>query len=275
MRPSPSINPESRAPAAGWDEQTLADPHSQGDKAARVQAMFGAIASSYDLNNRLHSLWMDTLWRRRAAALAQPRTGMDDVVDVACGTGDLAMEFGEHAPRSVIGVDFTPRMIELARVKAGDRAAGKLRARRTTDPAARWTRPDFRAGDAMALDLQDESADIVSIAFGIRNVSDPARALREFYRVLRPAGRVVILEFSLPENPVMRRLYRFYFEHILPRTATLISRDRTGAYRYLPKSVATFIGREAMVGLMRDAGFGEISTTPLTCGVAVCYLGRK
>src|SRR5262249_29727426 len=130
-------------------------------------------------------------------------------------------------------------------------------------------------GDAQSLPLPDLSCDIVSIAFGIRNVQEPLIAMKEFHRVLRPGGRVIILEFSLPTNPLLRGLYNFYFRQILPRTATLISGDKTGAYKYLPESVNTFIGREQMMAMLRDSGFERVEQFPMTFGVCVCYRGIK
>ena len=132
---------------------------------------------------------------------------------------------------------------------------------------------DWINGDAQALPLPDACCDVVSIAFGIRNVQEPAAAMREFRRVLRPGGRLLILEFSLPTNPLVRRLYNLYFRRILPRTATLVSGDKTGAYKYLPESVNTFIGRTAMTDMMSAAGFADVSQTAMTFGVAVCYRG--
>jgi demethylmenaquinone methyltransferase/2-methoxy-6-polyprenyl-1,4-benzoquinol methylase len=128
-------------------------------------------------------------------------------------------------------------------------------------------------GDAQRLPLPDVFAEVVSIAFGIRNVQDPAKALSEFRRVLRPGGRLIILEFSLPTNSILRGLYNFYFRQVLPRTATWISGDKTGAYKYLPESVNTFIGRQQMMAMMRDAGFEKVEQFPMTFGVCVCYRG--
>src|SRR5688572_24615764 len=251
-----------------WDSKLLRDPHAVADKRERVQKMFAAIAPSYDLNNRLHSLWMDQRWRRRAVELAK-LNAMDVVVDVACGTGDLTLQFqdtllraNQDAPGS-IGIDFTFEMLPVAERKANQRWRHRQRNEYVT----------FINGDAQFLPLPDTSADVVSIAFGIRNVEDPAAAIREFQRVLRPGGRLIVLEFSLPTNPVLRGMYNFYFRQILPRTATLISGDKTGAYKYLPESVNTFIGREQMTGMMRDAGFADVEQFPMTFGVCVCYRG--
>ena len=273
-----------------WNDALLRDPHHVRDKRQRVQKMFAAIAPSYDLNNRLHSLWMDQAWRRRAVKLAQLQT-TDRVIDVACGTGDLTLAFAKqlfdleqnwearhHAECNltmpqVLGIDFTYEMLPLARGKGNFRIGGlDYKDGGLWDgvyDGIRWLN-----GDAQSLPLPNTSADVVSIAFGIRNVQDPAAAIREFRRVLRPGGRLIILEFSLPTNPVVRRLYNFYFRQVLPRTATLISGDKTGAYKYLPESVNTFIGREQMMGMMRDAGFVDVEQHPMTFGVCVCYRGR-
>src|SRR5687768_9249377 len=249
-----------------WNDALLASPHAAADKRQRVQRMFAAIAPSYDLNNRLHSLWMDQRWRRMAVKLAGLKP-TDRVVDVACGTGDLALAFedvlaclGGEFP-NVLGIDFTFAMLPIASRKAD---------RRHQDTCV-----DFINADALALPLPDQSADVVSIAFGIRNVADPAAALREFHRVLRPGGRVVVLEFSLPTSPLLRALYNFYFRKILPVTATLISGDKTGAYKYLPQSVNTFITREKMMTMISEAGFTKVEQFPMTFGVCVCYRGVK
>ena len=261
-------NPSTSSEPA-WTDPLLANPHAVTDKAARVNKMFSAIAPSYDLNNRLHSLWMDQHWRSVAVKMAGVKA-TDTIVDVACGTGDLTIKFAakklearnQELEGTVTGIDFTAAMLPIARRKAVAKgmAAGY---------------PEFLQGDAMNLDLPDQSADIMSIAFGIRNVADWGKAIDEFARVLRPGGRLVILEFSLPSNKLMRGMYNFYFRKILPRTATLISGDKTGAYKYLPESVNTFISREAMQARMKQAGFKDIIAKPLTFGICVCYRGVR
>jgi demethylmenaquinone methyltransferase/2-methoxy-6-polyprenyl-1,4-benzoquinol methylase len=278
----PAADTQPPAPAPLWDDQSLKSPHAAADKRQRVQRMFAAIAPSYDLNNRLHSLWMDQAWRRKAVKLADLKP-TDNVIDVACGTADLSIAFRDAllkvgtSPRCVppvVAIDFTFQMLPLGRRKAYIPVPVGVADDR--DPLA--TTVDcisFINGDAQSLPLPDACADVVSIAFGIRNVADPAAAIREFHRVLRPGGRLVILEFSLPTNPLLRTLYNFYFRKILPRTATWISRDKTGAYKYLPESVNTFITRERMSDMMTTAGFANVTQYPMTFGVCVCYRGEK
>jgi demethylmenaquinone methyltransferase / 2-methoxy-6-polyprenyl-1,4-benzoquinol methylase len=251
--------PSKNQPA--WSDNDLAcgaDPHANADKARRVEQMFAAIAHAYDLNNRLHSMWRDQAWRRAAVKLAEVKP-TDTVLDVACGTGDLSLAFsnGRVRPAKVIGMDFTVAMLDVAQHKR---------------PTPNLT---YHAADAMRLPVADKSVDIVSIAFGIRNVADPALAFREFYRVLRPGGRLIVLEFSTPTNPVIRFFDRIYREKVMPITASLIARDRSGAYKYLPKSVSTFIDRSGMIDTMAAAGFTDPIIKPLTFGVAVCYRGVK
>jgi demethylmenaquinone methyltransferase / 2-methoxy-6-polyprenyl-1,4-benzoquinol methylase len=278
--------PPPRTSSTVWNDALLANPHEVADKQTRVRRMFAAIAGSYDLNNRLHSLWLDQYWRRRAVKLAELKPA-DSVLDVACGTGDLTLQFAYELGMQnakcktqnaecgmqnaecgrVVGLDYTFEMLPIANRKF---QISNFKFQISDIPPISWIN-----GDAMRLPLPDACVDVVSIAFGIRNVADPRLAMREFHRVLRPGGRVIILEFSLPKNPVLRGLYNFYFRRILPVTATLISRDRTGAYKYLPESVNTFIGREQMLEMLGQAGFVDAAQFPLTCGVCVCYRGVR
>ncbi|MEN0020989.1 MAG: bifunctional demethylmenaquinone methyltransferase/2-methoxy-6-polyprenyl-1,4-benzoquinol methylase UbiE [Planctomycetota bacterium] len=263
-QPSQTTRDAAESSAAGgpaWSDATLAGLHDRGDKAERVRAMFAAIARSYDLNNRVHSLWQDQLWRRHAVKRGHVRDG-DVVVDVACGTGDLTQAFAERSPAAkVIGIDFTPQMLDLARVKQQS----------LTDDTG--DRIEYRQGDAMALELDDDSVDVLSIAFGIRNVQRPDDAIAEFARVLRPGGRLVILEFDTPKFPPMRWFNDFYAGWVMPRTATIISRDKSGAYRYLPKSVGAFMSREELVGKLETAGFSNVRAKSLSFGICACYSG--
>ncbi len=219
--------------------------------------MFAAIAGSYDLNNRLHSLWQDQAWRRRAVREAAVRPS-DEVLDCACGTGDLTRLFAAAGAAKVVGLDFTREMLDIARAR---RVAGRKPDERTS----------YIEGDAMALPFADASFDIVSIAFGIRNVASPERALREFRRVLRPGGRLVILEFDRPTFPLLGAFADFYTRRIMPITATLISGDRSGAYKYLPASVQTFMNRTQLGELITRCGFSGWGARPLSLGICVCH----
>jgi demethylmenaquinone methyltransferase/2-methoxy-6-polyprenyl-1,4-benzoquinol methylase len=277
-----------------WNDTLLANPHTLPDKRSRIQKMFAAIAPSYDLNNRLHSLWMDQRWRKKAVKLAEVKP-TDIIVDVACGTGDLAIAFAKKLWRlndaadaepkaaQVLGIDFTFEMLPIARIKAGKDDFWAARDKKQFPGLVdilMWPHTlnwftKFINADALALPLADAHADVLSIAFGIRNVQDPLAAIKEFQRVLKPGGRLIILEFSLPTNRLLRSLYNFYFTKILPRTATLISRDKTGAYKYLPQSVNTFISRQTMQDMMKAAGFTDVEAHPLTFGICICYRGIK
>lgn len=237
------------------------NPHHAPDKADRVRRMFAAIAHRYDLNNRLHSFGRDQAWRRRVVRLADVQPD-DRVLDVACGTGDLTEAFARSRPAAVTGLDFAAEMLDLARDKT-------RRLNRSRD-----TIPEYIQGDAEQLPFDDASVDIVTIAFGIRNVSDPARAISEFRRVLRPGGRLLILEFSEPRNPILRRFNHLYTQRIMPVTATLLAGDRSGAYRYLPRSVETFLDPPALADHLHESGLTSTEQHPLTFGVCTITLGR-
>lgn len=255
---SPTVENTTPAPTA-WSTPELANPHESAQKAAKVRGMFAAIAGSYDLNNRLHSLWRDQAWRRFAVKAAEPRAG-EHVLDVACGTGDLTFAFARTNAAKIVGCDFTPEMLKVADQKLVKSGAAP------TDQRVR-----FQWADAMALPFADASFDIVSIAFGIRNVTDPAKALGEFARVLRPGGRLIVLEFDQPRFAPLRWFNALYCQRIMPKTATLIAHDTSGAYKYLPASVSTFMSREKMGKLIEDAGFEAPRIRSLSLGICACY----
>ncbi len=238
-----------------WDEARLTDPHGQPDKAARVRRMFDAIAPTYERVNRVASAGRDARWRRRAVALADVRSD-DRVLDVACGTGDLARLFAASGPALVVGIDFAANMLRLAAARGAARLA--------------WAQ-----GDALRLPFADACFSVVGCAFGVRNFCDLAAGLAEMHRVLRRGGRAVIVEFGLPTGRLRRRAYRLYFEHILPRLGAALSGDRNGAYRYLPKSVMSFPDPAGLARALRSAGFADVQTAPMTAGIAVAYLARK
>jgi demethylmenaquinone methyltransferase/2-methoxy-6-polyprenyl-1,4-benzoquinol methylase len=210
---------------------------------ARIRSMFGAIARRYDRANTVLSAGTHHLWRRRTVRRSGVRAG-DKVLDCATGTGDLAIRF-RKAGANVVGIDFTPEMIELARAK---------------EPSI-----PFEVGDVTALRFADKSFDIASIAFGIRNVADPAKGIAEMARVAR---KVVILEFGQPHG-----LFALYHQHVLPRLGGMVTGNRD-AYRYLRSSTAQFPSGAEFVELMRrSAPFGKIEFEALSFGIAWLYIG--
>ena len=213
---------------------------------ARIRSMFASIATRYDRANTVLSAGVHHLWRRRAVRRAGVRRGQR-VLDCATGTGDLAIAF-RNAGAEVVGIDFTPQMIELAREKARD-----IR---------------FEVADVMSLPYSSDSFDIASIAFGIRNVADPMKAIAEMVRVVRPLGRLIVLEFGQPP-----RWFSMYHKHVLPRVGALVTGNRD-AYQYLQSSTSDFPRGPEFVDLMRrSARFESISFEPLTFGIANLYVG--
>ena len=228
-------------------------------KKEKVQEMFNGIAPKYDLLNHLLSLGIDKAWRRKAMRELE-RGAKDRVLDVACGTGDFSIEALRHGVRQVVGVDISENMLAVAREKARDKGLEE--------------QLEFLYGDSEQLTFPDENFDAVTVAFGVRNFEHLERGLREMCRVLRPGGRVVILEFSTPDRFPMKQLYRFYFKHILPRVGGVVSGDR-GAYEYLPASVFAFPQGDRFLDIMRACGFRDVRRRPLTFGIATLYTGEK
>lgn len=223
--------------------------------------MFDRIAHRYDLLNRLLSFGTDVRWRKR---LGQHLPAGDtlNVLDLATGTADVLISLERHCPsvQRGTGVDVSFGMLS--------HGVPKLRA---LGLAGRFR---LVRGDAMRLPLPTDRYDAATISFGIRNVLDVGAGLREMHRVLRPGGRVLVLEFSLPGNALFRAGYLFYFRHVLPRIGALLSGDGH-AYRYLNQTVETFPYGEAFCALLREAGFREVKAFPLTLGIATLYQGDK
>ena len=192
------------------------------------------------------------------------QTPDDRILDIACGTGDLSEALADRKPTSVHAVDFSEGMLDVARDKT-------IRRHRPEDVPT----PTYEQGDAMQLTLDDESFNACTIAFGIRNVTDPLSALGEFHRVLVPGGRCLILEFSEPGNPLFRLVSNVYNRHIMPITATIIAGDRSGAYRYLPRSMETFLSPDDLADRMRRVGFTDITQYPMTGGICTLSVGIK
>lgn len=227
----------------------------------RVRQMFAEIAWRYDFLNHLLSLGIDRSWRRKTVRRVPPE-GDGPILDVCCGTGDLALAYWRAASgRSrVVGADFCRPMLEIGAKKAAAAGAADLA---------------LVEADAQRLPFADDTFQIVSVAFGLRNVSDTDAGLREMARVCRPGGRVAVLEFSMPKSRSLKRLYGWYFGHVLPRVGQALARNRLSAYNYLPASVGQFPQHEALVRRMQAAGLGDCSFHPFTFGIATLYVGTK
>jgi demethylmenaquinone methyltransferase/2-methoxy-6-polyprenyl-1,4-benzoquinol methylase len=232
---------------------------SQQAQPARIRTMFDRIAPTYDLLNRLISFGLDTGWRRRAIALLAEFPG-GSFLDIAAGSGDISVELASIGPRLTTGTDFSTNMLRLYGVKMRAKARG-----------GRFT---MAAADALSLPFRDRTFDGTITAFGIRNFADRPQALREMHRVLRPGGIAVILELTVPENPLLRALYSLHAKVLLPVAGRLVSGD-SSAYRYLPESIEGFPPAPEFLSLMRGAGFVATEAVALTFGAATIFSGRK
>lgn len=230
--------------------------------AGRISGMFDAIAPRYDLLNRVLSAGFDRRWRRRAIRSLALRDD-ETLLDVCAGTADVALEARRGVGRSragrVVGVDFSAAMLDL----------GRRKIEAAHEPAVALVR-----GDAMRLPVRAGGVDAVTVAFGVRNVEDASAACREMHRVLRPGGRLAILEFAIPTLPLVRQIYLGYFTRVLPLLGRLVSRHST-AYAYLPASVTAFPPPARFVDVLRELGFADVVANRLTMGVVYLYSARK
>ncbi|GHG99130.1 demethylmenaquinone methyltransferase [Comamonas sp. KCTC 72670] len=219
--------------------------------------MFSSIATKYDVTNEVLSFGIHRLWRRKAVRLSAAKEG-DRILDCASGTGDLALVFKRKVGASgrVVGTDFCPEMLENAPAKA-EKAGLQV---------------EFQVADAMDLPFADNTFDVASISFGIRNVDDPVKCLKEMARVVRPGGRVVVLEFGQPTG-VFGALFRFYSKTVMPTVGGLLTGNRA-AYQYLPRTSASFPAGDKFLELMEQSGaYAERAAHPLTFGTAYIYVG--
>jgi demethylmenaquinone methyltransferase / 2-methoxy-6-polyprenyl-1,4-benzoquinol methylase len=229
---------------------------------ARVRRMFGEIAPRYDFLNHLLSFNIDKYWRRQTVRRV-PIDGAAPILDLCTGTGDLALAYSKQLAKDgcIIGADFCHEMLAIGRQKAARQGVnGQL---------------TFIEADAQRLPFPDDEFQIVCVAFGLRNVTDTDRGLREMSRVCRPGGRVAVLEFSMPRRQPIREIYRLFFRRVLPKVGQAVSHSETNAYNYLPESVNEFPDGEALAAKMAAAGLRDVKFWPLTFGVATLYVGIK
>ena len=225
------------------------------EDARRVREMFARISPRYDLLNHLLSGNIDKRWRRLVVRRLSPQLPPNaQVLDVACGTADLSIEIFEATQAKVIGLDFCRPMLELAQQKTREIS--------------------FAEGDALRLPFADETFDLVTIGFGLRNLSSLESGLRELKRVLKQGGWAAVLEFSQPAVPGLRGFVAFYYARVLPRIGGWLSGSR-GAYEYLPDSISKFPNQDELAQIMRDTGFDQVSFENLTGGVAALHVGQR
>lgn len=228
----------------------------------RVRRMFGEIAGKYDFLNHLLSLNVDRYWRWRTVRTVAPKGG-DRILDVCTGTGDLALAYHKatKGEAEIVGADFCHEMLAIGHQKGMKARAGD--------------RLTFIEADTQSLPFPSDRFNIVTVAFGLRNVADTDAGLAEMTRVCSPGGHVAVLEFSSPEWQPFKGIYSWYFRNVLPRIGQMLARNAESAYSYLPESVGEFPQGEALAERMRRVGLTEVSYRPLTLGVATLYVGKK
>ena len=232
----------------------------ESDKAGRVQGVFNSVASKYDIMNDVMSVGIHRVWKEAMMDWLAPRAGQK-LLDVAGGTGDVSFKFlGRAGSGHATVLDLTEPMLVEGRKRA--------------EAAAMADSLDWVVGDAMALPFEDNTFDVYTISFGIRNVTRPQEALNEAYRVLRPGGRLMVLEFSQLPNPMMQKAYDLYSFNVIPRMGQMIANDRD-SYQYLVESIRNFPDQETFLGMLRTTGFGQAKYRNLSLGIAALHSGWK
>jgi demethylmenaquinone methyltransferase/2-methoxy-6-polyprenyl-1,4-benzoquinol methylase len=246
---------------------TLTPPPSVDKSSDRIQRMFGQIAPRYDRINHLLSFSVDRYWRWRTVR-AVPPEGPAPILDLCTGTGDLALAYyraaagrSDVAQAEVFGADFCHEMLAIAEEKKRRAGIG--------------FGLTFIEADAQSLPFASDHFQIVSVAFGLRNIQNTDLALREMARVLIPGGRLAVLEFSMPRRQPLKSLYGWYFRRVLPKLGQLLAKGGQAAYDYLPASVGQFPSYQALADRMQAAGLRQVAFHPLTFGIATLYVGLK
>lgn len=233
--------------------------NSQKSKKQQVEDMFDNISGKYDFLNHFLSLNLDKTWRKKAISYLK-HVPVSSLLDVATGTGDMVTPALKLKPTRIVGIDLSEGMLQGARKKFPTEVNG--------------TSISFIKGDSENLPFSDNEFDAETVAFGVRNFENTLKGLSEMYRVLKPGGKVVVLEFSKPASFPFRNIYQFYFRNLLPLFGRMVSKDKE-AYTYLPQSVSSFPERENFTAIMESAGFRECSFQTLTFGVVSIYTGIK
>lgn len=228
-------------------------------KKKQVTHMFDGISKSYDLLNRIITLGIDVIWRKRVVRLLK-KEAPDTILDIATGTGDLVLALAKLNAKKIIGLDISPGMLEIGKKK--------VLAQNLTD------RIEMQLGDSEALHYEDNSFAAVTVAFGVRNFENLDKGLLEIFRVLKPKGTLVILETAVPKNYFLKTFYMLYTQNIMPFIGKLFSKDRS-AYKYLSDSAATFPHGEVFNNILRKNGFIEVEDLPQTLGIASIYFAKK
>ncbi len=224
-------------------------------KKVKVEAMFNDIAPRYDFLNHFLSLGIDIQWRKKVRKLLAPRNPQV-ILDVATGTGDLAIELCKLKPEKIIGLDIAANMLNIGKEKIKKKKLEHI--------------IEMQLGDSEELPFKDQSFDAVTVAFGVRNFENLQQGLKEMYRVLKPGGTAAILEFSKPKVFPVKQVYNFYFRYILPGFGKIVSKSKD-AYTYLPESVSAFPEDQDFINELKNAGFKENSQIRLTMGIATLY----
>ncbi len=240
-------------------EQVKPYGSSEKSKKEEVADMFDNIASNYDFLNHLLSMGIDITWRKKAVRMLKP-FAPKQMIDIATGTGDFALECLSLNPDKITGVDISNQMLEVGRQKMQKKGVSD--------------KIEMKYGDSENLPFEDNQFDALTVAFGVRNFQNLEAGLSEMSRVLKPGAPAAVIEFSTPQRFPFKQLYWFYFKNILPTLGKIVSKDAR-AYTYLPESVETFPHGDKFATIMKNCGFKEVQVIPLTLGIASIYFGKK